>query len=186
MRKIVFATFILLSFFIVSCDKNSDPISSVENNPPIHYPVGHCSFFGIEIQFEDTCSYNFITTFLSTLDSIVVLDTYLGSTFYLYADSGDYNYWLNYFNNDSTIQNMSGYNSSDSLILVIRLTGQKSQDEEEQKFLEIKNLKIIKIEEYPNLVYIDVPDNTETRWADRLEQYPFILYAYPIYMCTNS
>lgn len=183
MNKYFYLIVLSLSFYITSCSENSNPVKKEEENIT---PISNCSIQGLEIQFADTCSYDFITTFLSNYDSVTVMETFLGSTFYLYADSGDYNYWLKYFENDSTIQNIIGYNSSDSLILKIKLTGKKSTEEERQRFLQIKNLEIIKIEEYPKLVYIDVPENKESEWVSFFMQYSFISHVYTIAVCTDS
>jgi hypothetical protein len=179
-----FFNFIFLVFttLIFSCNKNYSPLEEQENL--IHN--SDCIIGGIEIEFVDTCSYEFITTFISAFDSIKVTDTYLGCTFYLYADSADYNYWLKYFENDSTIQSLIFFNSADSLILKIRLTGKKSTEEERQRFLRIKNLKIIKIKEYPKLVYIDVPENTESEWVTIFNQYAFISHVYIMGVCFLS
>jgi len=138
MKKFIKILLILLSIFIISCNKNNNPVSN-ENNPPQNpNPGGTCSFAGIDIEFADSCSYNFIMNFLSGLDSIVILNKSLGSTFYLYADSSGYNYWEDYFKDDSTIQDLYGYKSSDSLIIVIKSTGEKSLEEE--KYLKARRI----------------------------------------------
>lgn len=167
----------------MSCSESNNPISNEEENIT---PISECSIQGLEIEFVDSCSYDFVNGFLASYDSIIIQETFLGSTFYLYADSGDSNYWQNYFANDSTIQWIITYNSSDSLILKIKLTGKKSTEEERQRFLSINNLEIIKIEEYPKLVYIDVPEKTETEWQSLFEQYSFISHVYIIAVCTDS
>ena len=181
MKKYYYITGMLFSLFTISCDEN--PMSNEEE---ILTPISECSIQGLGIEFEDSCSYDFIIGFLASYDSITIQESFLGSTFYLYADSGNYNYWEDYFANDSTIQNMYGYNSSDSLILVITLTGKKSTEEERQRFLNITNLEIINIEEYPKFVYISVPEATETEWQSLFEEYSFISHVFVIAICITS
>ncbi len=178
MNKHCYLIVLSLLFYFTSCSENSNPVNNKHSN--------ECSISGLEIEFADTCSYKFITTFMSGFDSVVVTETFLGSTFYSYADSADDIYWLNYYENDSTIQRLIVYTSNDSLILKIKLTGEKSSQEEKQRFLAIKNLEIIKIKEYPKLVYIDVPENTESEWASLFEQNLFITHAHVIGVCYAS
>jgi hypothetical protein len=167
------STYFFILIFItlnVSCTRNSNPLSEQNN-------IEHgskCLIDGLEIEFADTCSYRFICTFMSEFDSIKIKETYLGCTFYLYTDSADDIYWENYFQNDSTIQRLVVINSADSLILKIKVTGEKTTEEEQHRFSLIKNLEIIKIKEHPKLVYVEVPENTESEWASLLEKYSFI------------
>ena len=110
----------------------------------------------------------------------------MGGTIYLFADSGDYNYWYNYFKNDSTIQfTFSGSTNPDSLILQMVLTGEKSIDEETQIFNRIKHLKVINTEETTKLVYINVPENSVSKWEEIFSQYPFITRVLIIAVCTE-
>ena len=173
---------LFLTFYIISCNEDSNPVKVEDNNKHINY----CSIVGLEIGFSDTCSYKFITTFLSEFDSVRVTQTFLGDILYIYADSADIDYWLNYFENDSTIQNILVDNNADSLILKIRLTGKKSTEEEQQRFLRIEHLTLIKIEEHPKLVYIDVPENTESDWEAFFNQFVFISHVYIMGICVSS
>ncbi len=174
--------FLIFTTLIFSCNKNYSPLEEQEN----FQNNSECFIDGIEIEFADTCSYNFIIAFVSGFDSIKVTDTFLGSTFYLYADSADANYWLDYFDNDSTIQELVVFDTSDSLVLKIKVNGEKSTEEEQLRFSTIKNLEIIKIKEYPKLIYIDVPENTESYWATLFEQYDFIINVSIMAICFDS
>ena len=175
---------LLLSLFIIayfiSCSEESNPLKEEK----IH-PVSYCSSSEVELEFADSCTYDFVISFLSTFDSVSIFDSYLGSTFYIFADSGDANYWQTYFENDSSIQHFITFNSADSLILEIRLFDKHSEESESQRFSRIKHLNIIRIEKSLNLVYISVPENKATEWTEFFEQYEFIIHAYVIAVCTD-
>jgi|GEM_PF-4261301 len=182
MKKVVLVTIYLFSIFIISCSEINSPVS---NDDKI-IPVGGCSIVGVNIDFVDTCSYNFVIPFLSGFDSITIVETFLGSDFYIYADSGDYNSWKEYFKNDPTIKYLFRINpESDSLLFVFVLTGQKSLKEEIERFEQIEHLEIIKIEEHPKLVSIDVPEKTESEWAEFFKQYAFVSEAYVVAICVD-
>ena len=166
--------------YFISCSEESNPV----NEERIH-PISNCSLDGLEIEFVDTCKYDFIISFLSTFDSVSVVDSFLGSTFYFYAESGDTDYWQNYFENDSSIQFFTTYNSSDSLILKIRISGKYSEELDYERFLEINNLEFLNVEKPENKVYVLVPENTETQWSEYFEQYEFISNAYVIGVCVE-
>jgi hypothetical protein len=124
---------------------------------------------------------------MSSFDSLTVTWARLGFTFYIYSDSGDYNYWLSYFSNDSTIdQILWDLNSSDSLILEIHISGKKSIEEEKERFLQINHLGILSIEEDSKSVYVTAPENTEAEWEEYFKQYSFITDTFIIAVCTDS
>lgn len=182
MRKLFFVKFFFLLLIITSCSEIDTP-PSIENP---QFPSGGCYIVGVELDFVDTCSYDFITNFISGFDSITVSESFLGSTFYLYADSGDYEYWLKYFDNDPTIDRIdANYPSPDSLILVIKLSGQKSVDEERERFLQIEHLTLLNIDIHRKYLDLDVPENSEERWKTFFEQYSFISYASVIGVCID-
>ena len=167
---------------MISCDGRINPVSISLSHPA----PGYCVFEGLELQFADTCSYDFVIGFLSGFDSVTVTRTLLGGTLYLFADSGDFSYWNEYFKNDSAIQYIStAYTSSDSLILKLVLTGKKSIDKEKESLSKIKNLTIIKFEETPKLVYVDVPENNISGWMENFRKYQFILQVMLIGVCVN-
>ncbi len=173
---------LILSLYFIQCNDDSNPVIVEKDIKHINY----CAIQGLEIEFSDTCSYEFMTTFLSNIDSILITETLLGSTFYLYADSADNDYWLEYFEKDSTIQSIITYNTADSIILKIEVSGKKSTEKEKQRFIGIKHLKIIMIEEHPKLVYIDVTENTESEWVAFFKQYAFISHVNIIGICVLS
>jgi hypothetical protein len=72
---------------LISCDGRINPVSISLSHPA----PGYCVFEGLELQFADTCSYDFATAFLSGLDSVAIKGTQLGGTIYVLADSGDFN-----------------------------------------------------------------------------------------------
>lgn len=122
-----------------------------------------------------------MTSFLSNFDSVIIREMFLEGYLYIYADSGNYDHWLNYFKDDSTIQYIHTANSSpDSLVLKFFLTRKRVIEEEIQRFQEIKHLQIIKIEEQPKLVNVGVPKNTESEWEAIFKDYSFISYVYII------
>lgn len=191
MKKIVlivislFSIFVisLFSIFVISCSEVNNPVLEEEKI----IPADGCSIVGVDLNFVDSCSYNFVISFLSKYDSITVIDTYLGSNFYIYADSGDYNSWTEFFKDDSTIKYIFRDNQdSDSLFLRFVLTGEKSIQEEKERFEKIDHLEIIKVEEHPKLVSIDVPENTESEWEKYFEQYEFIEEAYVVAICVEN
>lgn len=182
MKKIFFGVIYLSSLFIISCSEINSP--DLTNN--IIIPDGGCSTIGVDIDFVDTCSYNFVIPFLSNFDSITVDNTSLGSDFYIYADVGSYNSWQEYFNDDPTIKHFHRIKpESDSLFFVFVLTGQKSLEKERERFEQTEHLEIIKIEEHHKIVSIGVPENTETEWADFFRQYNFVSEVYVIGVCND-
>jgi hypothetical protein len=179
MKKYFLFIFILVGVLFTACSKDNNPLVE-EKNINI---VSHDSFWGLEIKFADTCSYSFIKSFLQQYDSIKINYSSLGGSFYLYADSGDYNYWSEYFKNDSTIQNINGFYSADSLILKIEFTGENPLEVERQRFLSINNLTIIKSEKPQQKVSVNVPEKTEAKWEEIFKQYSFVLYVIGLYVC---
>jgi hypothetical protein len=173
--------FLALSF-LISCTTGQNPLSREE----VHRPATNCYITGLKIDFADTCSYDFVMNFLSDYDSVTVTDSYLGDNFYLYADSGDYNYWYNYFAGDSTVQLVHLVRAADSLILKITVSGEKPRGEESQRFQQIRHLQIISIEKYPGHVYVTVPEKSEESWCTYFRQFTFILSAVPVGLCTES
>jgi hypothetical protein len=140
MKKRFYIINVLFSLFIISCSEINYP---PENNPPI-IPAGGCSIQGVEVSFFDTCSFDFIMNFISGFDSVTVTESFLGGVFYLSADSGTYEYWLDYFDNDLTIERIDAiYPKPDSLILAIKVSGQKTIEEEKERFLQIKHITIL-------------------------------------------
>ena len=180
MYKYFFLFLVLSIFYFTSCTKDDNPIKY--NDGDDIRLSGGCSF-SMVIVFDDTCSYDFILTFISNFDSILVEEISLGSVFYLYADSADKNYWHNFFETDTTIKYISIYTSSDSLIIRVESTGEKSTAEEQLKFSSIRNLELIKLKVLPKTVYIEVPDNTENEWIEIFESYPFISSVFMVGVC---
>ena len=183
MKLILSIATIVFTLLLISCSKNDNPVSTEEKIGL----VPHCSISGIEIDFADTCSYNFVVQFLSTFDSVTIIETHLGSDFYIYTDSGDFNYWVEYFKNDSTIQYLFNVSTtSDSLIMEFVLSGQKSVEEERRRFNEIDHLEIINIVEHTKSAYVVVPEDSEFRWVEKFKDYYFITYVNIIGVCTDS
>ena len=183
MKIIISVTIIFSILFLTSCNKDDYPVSTEE----IIGPVIHCTIDGLDINFADTCSYNFVMFFLSGFDSVTIIDTHLGSDFYVYADSGDFIYWSDYFKNDSTIKYLFNVSSKpDSLIMEFILTGEKSVEEERKRFNEISHLEIINIIEQTKSAYVIVPEGSESRWAEKFKEYNFVSEVYIIGVCTES
>jgi len=181
--KIITITIIISSLLFISCSKVNNPVSTEEKIGS----VTHCRINGLDINFIDTCSYNFVVQFLSTFDSVTIIETHLGSDFYIYTDSGDFNYWVEYFKNDSTIQYLFNVSTtSDSLIMEFVLSGQKSVEEERRRFNEIDHLEIINIVEHTKSAYVVVPEDSEFRWVEKFKDYYFITYVNIIGVCTDS
>ncbi len=89
------------SLYLISCNNGGNPVAiDLRDNTPKTI----CSFQGMELQFNDSCTYEFITSFIARYDSVEIIETYLGCTFHLYAKEGDKKYWQKYFENDSTVQ----------------------------------------------------------------------------------
>src|SRR5574338_702620 len=148
MKKAILVLVSLFLIFIISCSEINNPVSNDEKI----IPAGGCSIVGVDIDFVDTCSYNFVIPFLSNFDSITIVEAFLGGDFYIYADSGAYDSWKEYFKDDPTIKYFFRINpDSDSLLFLFVLTGQKSIEEEREKFEQIEHLSIIKIEEHPKI-----------------------------------
>ncbi|MEJ2618428.1 MAG: hypothetical protein P8Z35_25960, partial [Ignavibacteriaceae bacterium] len=164
------------------CKGKINPVSINLSHPS----PGYCTFQGLEIEFADTCSYDFVTGFLAGFDSVTIKSSLLGGTVYVLADSGDFNYWYQYFKEDSAVQYITAsVTSSDSLILKLALTGKKSINEEEEILSQIKNLTIINFEETPKFVDVDIPENNITWWAENFRKYPFIVQILIISVCVN-
>ena len=183
MKKYFYIINISFALFIISCREINYP---PENKNPI-IPAGGCSIQGVEVFFSDTCSYDFIMSFISGFDSVTVTESFLGSVFYLSSDSGTYQYWQNYFDNDLTIESISGlYPKPDSLILAIKVSGQKTVEEEKQRFLLIEHLTIIDILTFERSLFLNVPEGSEEEWRLAFEEYPFIRFANVVIVCTDS
>jgi hypothetical protein len=184
--KIYFYQIVLsLSVYVASCSESSNPVKGT-TAPIGPHPVSTCSIQGLDLYFEDACSYNFVVSFLSTFDSVTINSILLGYNFYIYADSGDYNYWSDYFKEDSTIKYLYKiYTTSDSLLMKIIFTGQKTFEEEKVKFENIHNLKIISTKLQPNVVSISVPKGLESEWAEKFRKYPFITQVYIVSVCID-
>ena len=182
MKVILPTVVILLSFFLFSCKGKINPVSINFSHPT----PGYCTFQGLEIEFADTCLYDFAIGFLAGFDSVTVKSTLLGGAIYVLADSGDFNYWYQYFKGDSAVQYITeSSSSSDLLKLKLMLTGKKSLIEEEEILSQVKNLSIIYFEKTSKLVDIDVPENNITFWAENFRKYPFILEVLIIGVCVN-
>ena len=182
MNRIILTLLSLFSIFVISCSEINSPVLEEDNV----IPTGGCSIVGVDLDFVDSCSYNFVIPFLSNIDSITVVETFLGSDFYIYADTGNYNSWAEFYKNDPTIKHLFQNNQdSDSLILRFELTGEKSILEERERFEQVEHFEIIKIEEHPKLVSIDVPENTESEWEIYFKQYEFIEEVYLVAVCVD-
>ena len=152
MKNYIISLLVLPSLFIISCSKTNNPISTNEYHNPIH----NSSISSMEIGFIDTCSYNFVVSFLSDFDSLKINETFLGGYLYVYADSGEYLYWANYFNNHSSINYITISKSNpDSLTMKFSLSGQISLEVEKQIISRNKHLHIIKFEEQPKVSICD-------------------------------
>jgi hypothetical protein len=112
MKNCFYLILIIIISLSISCRRNSNPLE-IQRSDRLYSRV---FLEGLEIEFADTCSYQFIHNFLSRFDELRIMDSFLGCTFYLYADSADGNYWISFFENDSTVQRIIYLNSSDSLI----------------------------------------------------------------------
>ena len=184
MGKINFLVLALPAFCFISCSNTNNPVIVEDNS---HHPISYCSFSGLEIDFTDTCSYEFVISFMVDFDSITISSTNLGSTFYVYPDTGDYNYWLDYFANYSTVDRIfRNLDNPDSLILEIHVSGKKSIEEEKERFLQIDHLEILSIENDSKSIYVTVPENTEPEWEEYFKQYSFITDTFIIAVCTDS
>ena len=173
--------YILASF--VSCNRDKSSISFVQEPVLTEVPIGGFQAKVIYIDFADTSSNDLIISFLSKYDSINILPTYLGVDLFMYADSGDYSYWLDLFRNNSFYFNLSSYYSSDSLILIFRFLDEdyylKGKDMLiKNKHLHFKNVNIqnkhVLITIPDKSVIVTFPDNSENRWINFFRQFDFI------------
>ena len=163
--------FVFLSIIIFSCKEKSNPTS----NQPI-LPVSKVDSSGLYLGLNDTCSYRFIKDFLSNYDSVQVLDANFYVQLYLYADSGDNDYWDDFFEKDSVINNLYFFNSNDSLIIEIRYFNYDVNLEEYNTFLTNQSnyLHFMKSVEEAKSVVIFVPQKPGVNWAEEFQQYSFI------------
>lgn len=173
---------VLLAFSLYACRGNINPVE-VNLSRPL---PGYCSILGLDIEFADTCSYDFVAKFFSGFDSVEIKSTLLGGAVYVHANSGDFNYWYQYFEEDSAVQYITASHTySNALILKLMLTGKRSLNEEEEILSQIKYLRIINFEQTSKLVEINEPENNFTYWADNFRKYPFILQVLAIGVCFN-
>ena len=183
MKNVILLLSLLELLLFISCSEERNPVSNEEHPILIH----HSSYSTFEFQFEDTCSYNFVISFFEQFDSVQVQAAYLGGYFYVYADSGDYNYWYDYFDDDSTIQSIYVENSvSDSLLLKLCLTGKKSSDQQRSELLNTKHLQIINFEESPKLIYLHFSPSIEHNYEEIFSKYKFIININLIVAVTES
>ncbi|QQS37910.1 MAG: hypothetical protein IPM56_08220 [Ignavibacteriales bacterium] len=167
-------------FFLVSCSENKNPVE------PENYFYYGCSPSGIYIDFVDTCSYGFVVPFLQQFDSVQISYTQLGSDFVIYADSGSYKSWSDYFKNDQTIQYLFNHlTNSDSLIMQFVLSGEKSIEEERQRFESIEHFEILSIKEHDKYVSLDVPEKSYAAWAEFFNTFDFIETSQVVMICLD-
>jgi hypothetical protein len=182
MRTFSSVLILLASLSLISCSKT---IISFEEDPIIL--AGGCEPVGVHLKFKDSCSYNFIMNFISEYNTVEILESYLGFVFFIYPDSGDYDYWVNYFAGDRTIKRIDGINPEpDSLILAIKVSGEKTIEEETERFTQIPHLTITQVIHEDNSLVLDVPENSEERWENFFKQFTFIEYSFSVWICTDS
>ncbi len=177
---LVFFTFILFVLVLInSCIRDDNPLS-IEKKI---IPHGSCETEGINIDFADTCSYDFVISFLSEYDSVKIQRTYLGVDLFLYADSGNANYWFDYFKADSLNFSLSSYSHSDSLFLVFSFISEGKFYTEKDDLINHRNLHFKKYVIQNKSVMVRVPENSERTWIDFFDQFDFIEYVYWIGIC---
>ena len=144
-----------------------------------------CPFTGFEIKFADTCSYGFAVNFLNQLDSVEILDITFGGKFYVEADSGDVNYWREYFQNGTTIEYIRGVGGSleDLLLLEIWVTGETPIGEETSKLSSTRHLNVINFKKDDNIIYLWLPEDKAGERKLYFEQYGFIRSVSGVYAC---
>ncbi len=177
--KLFFVVFLVLT---VSCKKDTNPVSLQSEM----IPSGGCSTEGIDIVFVDSCSYDFAIAFLSDFDSVQIVETYFGINLYLYADSGDANYWINYFSEDSSFLDLSFSTLSDSLFLKFRFLNEEVYLEEKDHLIDQKNLIYQKSVQENKTVFINVPEGSESEWVTYFKKFDFIEYVFWIAICYNN
>ncbi|MBN1408443.1 MAG: hypothetical protein JW956_11670 [Calditrichaceae bacterium] len=184
MNRLIYLIVTLSIAALISCSKDNNPLDFQEEEKI--RPAGYCTIDGLEITFNDTCSYNFIVNFLSGFDSIEMRYLSFGREFDLYADSAGGDYWLKYFKDDSTLQFVNVNRISDSLRIHITTTGEKTLDEELKYFSSINHLQILNVDELQRTAYIGVPVDTEDIWKEKFEEYFFIEQVLIIGICVES
>ena len=182
--KLNFVFFIFLMFILLtihSCIRDDNPLS-IEKKI---IPHGSCETEGIYIDFADTCSYDFVILFLSEYDSVKIQKTYLGVDLFLYADSGNANYWFDYYKADSLNFSLSSYAPSDSLILVFEFISEEKFYSEKDDLINHRNLHFKKFVFHNKSVMVQVPEKTEQTWVNFFDQFDFIEYVYWIIICSE-
>ncbi len=183
MRTLIYVLTLTILLFSFSCQKDLSPISTEQqNNIPICGNCG-CDTAGIYINFVDTCSYDFVISFLAEYDSVIIIDTHLGVDLFLYADSGNSAYWFDYFKDDSLFFSLSSFTRSDSLFLIIRFLNEEYYQNYKDDLTNHRNLYFENFIIHENSVLIQVPKNSESFWINYFSQYVFIEYVDLLVSC---
>jgi len=177
-RKIVITLF--LSLLLFSCSTNFSPVSPDQQKIT---PQCGCDTAGIYIEFVDTCSYDFVISFLAEYDSVTIIDTLIGIDLFLYADSGNTEYWLDYFKDDSLFFSLSSYTQSDSLILIFRFLNEEYYQNYKDNLINHRNLHFEKSYNRVKSVLVKVPNNSEMEWINYFEQFAFIEFVGLLLVC---
>ncbi len=163
-----FLLFFLLAL-IISCSRDTSPLPLSPNI----YPVPGCGgakFDGLYLEFADTCSTDFILSFLDSCDSVIVSDSFFGMDLYLYADSGNAACWTDTFNEDR----LHFETVSDSLILIFRFYPEDTYLNKKDRLINHKHLQYLKSQEQLAAVLVKIPENSEDVWTTYFKQIEFI------------
>ena len=177
--KTVLLTLVAI-LFLFSCSKDFSPLSNEQQ--VIFFTCG-CDTAGIYIDFADTCSYDFINSLLSECDSVEIMYAELGIDLFLYADSGNAEYWFDYFKDDSLFYSLSSYTLSDSLILVFRFQNEEYYINYKDDIINYRNLHFKEIYIHEKTVVVKVPKNSETFWINYFKQFSFIEFVDILVAC---
>ena len=171
---------ILVSLFVFSCSKDFSPVS---NEPQFIFLPHGSDTVGVYIDFTDTCSYDFVISFLAEYDSVEIIEAQLGIDLFLYADSGDAEYWFNYFKDDSLYYSISTYTRSDSLTLIFKFLNEEYYINYKDNLINHRNLHFERIYIYNKTVVLKVPKDSETFWVDYFRQFTFIEFVDLLVVC---
>jgi hypothetical protein len=181
MKKILSITIVIIGLLLSACKDDEEVIQ------PVKFPEqGGCSYVLSEIYFADTCSYDFAVNFLSNQDSIEIKDIFMGKTFIVRSDSGDYMYWYNIFINDPGISSfMLASTTTDSLTLHLQMKGDKPASDEEARISSIPHLTLLSIEENEKYISVILPTESLTKWENYFKEFPFIEKVISLYICAD-
>ncbi len=166
---------------VISCSRDTSPLP-LSPEMSLRPVCGNAKFDGIYLEFADTCSTDFILSFMDNCDSVKISDSYFGIDLFLYADSGNAAFWTETFKEDTLSFRLRSKSVSDSLILIFRFYPEDKFMNEKNRLINHNHLHYLKSSQQLNAVFVKVPENLNEFWTSYFKQIDFIKLVEPVWM----